>query len=52
VETKNEDIWHLMNALESLRSMYGLLRGVVMISLFLTVVGLGLAAFALANRPG
>ncbi len=50
-ETKNEDIWHLMNALESLRGMYGLLRGVVMISLFLAVVGLGLAAFALANRP-
>ena len=52
VETKNEDIWHLMNALESLRGMYGLLRGIVMLSLFLTVVGLGLAAFALANRPG
>ena len=51
-ETKNEDVWHLMNALESLRNMYGLLRGVVMVSLFLTVVGLGLAAFALANRPG
>ena len=52
VETKNEDVWHLMNALESLRNMYGLLRGVVMVSLFLTVVGIGLAAFAAANRPG
>ena len=51
-ETKNEDVWHLMNALESLRNMYGLLRGVVMISQVLTVVGLGLLAFALANRPG
>jgi hypothetical protein len=51
-ETKNEDVWHLMNALESLRSMYGLLRGVVMISLFLTVVGIGLAAFAAFNRAG
>ena len=47
-----EDVWHLMNALESLRNMYGLLRGVVMISLFLTVVGLGLVALALVNRPG
>jgi hypothetical protein len=52
VETKNEDIWHLMNALESLRGMYGLLRGIVMVSLFLAVVGLGLAGFALANKPG
>jgi hypothetical protein len=51
-ETKNEDVWHLMNALESLRNMYGLLRGIVMVSLFLTVVGLGLVAFALVNRPG
>jgi hypothetical protein len=51
-ETKNEDVWHLMNALESLRNMYGLLRGVVMICLVLVVVGIGLAAFALANRPG
>jgi uncharacterized membrane protein YbhN (UPF0104 family) len=50
-ETKNEDVWHLMNGLESLRNMYGLLRGIVMVCLFLTVVGIGLAAFALANRP-
>lgn len=52
VETKNEDVWHLMNALESLRSMYGLLRGIVMISLFLTVVGLALAGYALSTRAG
>jgi hypothetical protein len=52
VETKNEDVWHLMNALESLRNMYGLLRGIVLLSLVLIVVGLGLAAYALANRPG
>ena len=51
-ETKNEDVWHLMNALESLRNMYGLLRGVVLVSLALVMVGIGLAAFALANRPG
>lgn len=51
-ETKNEDVWHLMNALESLRNMYGLLRGVVMVCLFLTVVGIGLAAFAAVNRAG
>lgn len=50
VETKNEDIWHLMNALGSLSSMYGLLRGIVMLSLFLTVVGLALAGYAMATR--
>src|SRR4051794_32086242 len=25
VETKNEDVWHLMNAVGSLRNMYGML---------------------------
>lgn len=52
VETKNEDIWHLMNALGSLSSMYGLLRGIVMLSLFLTVVGLALAGYSMATRAG
>ena len=52
VETKNEDVWHLMNALESLRNMYSLMRTIILLSLVLIVVGLGLAAFALANRPG
>lgn len=46
VETKNEDIWHLMSALESLRNMYGLLRAIILVSLVLLVVGLALAAFA------
>jgi hypothetical protein len=52
VETKNEDIWHLMNALERLSSMYGLLRGIVLLCLFLTVVGLALAGYGLATRGG
>lgn len=50
VETKNEDVWHLMNALGSLRSMYGLLRTLVFGALVLTTVGLGLVAFALLNK--
>ncbi|MBP3958166.1 hypothetical protein J8F10_23195 [Gemmata sp. G18] len=50
VETKNEDIWHLMNALGSLRSMYGLLRTLIFGALVLTVIGLGLAAFALIGK--
>ena len=50
VETRNEDIWHLMNALESLRSMYSLMRSIILLSLVLIVVGLALAGFAMASR--
>jgi hypothetical protein len=49
-ETKNEDVWHLMNAVGSLRSMYGLLRTIILGTLVLSVVGLGLVAFALMNK--
>lgn len=47
VETKNEDVWHLMSALEGLRNMYGLLRGIVLLSLVLIMVGLGVTGFAM-----
>ncbi len=50
VETKNEDIWHLMNALGSLRSMYGLLRALIYGALVLTMIGLGLVGFALMGK--
>jgi hypothetical protein len=46
VETRNEDVWHLMNALESLRDMYGLLRGIILLSLVLIAVGLAVGAAA------
>ena len=49
-ETKNEDVWHLMNAVGSLRSTYGLLRTIILGSLVLAVVGLGLLAFGLMNK--
>jgi len=52
VETKNEDVWHLMNALESLRNMYGLLRGIVLLSLVLLMVGLGVTAFLMLSKSG
>jgi hypothetical protein len=51
VESKNEDVWHLMNALESLRNMYGMLRGIILLSLVLIAVGLTLAGMA-AMRTG
>jgi hypothetical protein len=50
IETKNEDVWHLMNALESLRNMYGLLRGIVLLSLVLLMVGLGITGYMMINR--
>jgi len=49
VETKNEDIWHLMNALSSLRAMYGLLRTLIF-GAVLTMISLGLVAFAMMGK--
>ena len=49
VETKNEDVWHLMNALEGLRNMYGMLRGIVILSLVLLMVGLGVTGFMMSK---
>ncbi|MBN9122362.1 MAG: hypothetical protein J0I06_25015 [Planctomycetes bacterium] len=46
-ETKNEDVWHLMNAVGSLRAMYGLLRTIILGTLVLAVIGLGMVAFGL-----
>ncbi|HUR53539.1 MAG TPA: hypothetical protein VMZ71_05390 [Gemmataceae bacterium] len=45
VDTKNEDIWHLMNALRHLHSMYSFLKTIVIGSLVLLLVGLALAAY-------
>ena len=47
VETKNEDVWHLMKALGALRAMYGLLRTLIFGALVLAAIGLGLVAFGL-----
>jgi hypothetical protein len=52
VETKNEDIWHLMNAMESLKNMYGLLRSIILLSIVLVIVGVALFAAAMATRGG
>ncbi len=49
-ETKNEDVWHLMNAVGSLRAMYGLLRTIILGSLVLIVIGLGMVAFGLMSK--
>jgi len=52
VETKNEDIWHLMNALSSLHNMYALLRTIILGSLVLAVVGLALVLGAFLFKGG
>jgi len=38
VESRNEDLWHLMNALGKLHSMYSLLRTLILGSIVLVVV--------------
>jgi hypothetical protein len=49
-ETKNEDIWHLMNAVSQLHNMYGLLRTIILGSLVLSVVAAVLVALTLSGR--
>lgn len=43
VETKNEDVWHLMRALRSLHHMYATLQAIIYSGLVLAVVGVALA---------
>jgi hypothetical protein len=50
VETKNEDVWHLMNALGSLRNMYGLLRTIILGGLVLSVIAGAMIAFAWMDK--
>jgi hypothetical protein len=50
VETKNEDIWHLMNALGSLSGMYGLLRTIILASLVLAVIAGAMIAYGYMGK--
>ena len=50
VETRNEDVWHLMNALGKLHGMYSLLRTIILGSLVLAVVGLALLVVGFVQR--
>jgi hypothetical protein len=50
VETKNEDIWHLMNALATLNGMYGLLRTIILGSLVLAVVAGAMIAYGFMGK--
>jgi hypothetical protein len=50
VESHNEDVWHLMNALRKLHAMYSLMRTLILGSLVLAVVGLAIAVFGLVQK--
>ncbi|QEL15716.1 hypothetical protein [Limnoglobus roseus] len=43
VETKNEDIWHLMRALRGLHHMYATLKAIIYCGIVLAIVGVVLA---------
>ena len=45
VESKNQDVWHLMNALGRLRDLYSLLRTLVMGAILVLVIGLALYGY-------
>ncbi|HVK16485.1 MAG TPA: hypothetical protein VM533_06020 [Fimbriiglobus sp.] len=51
VQTRNEDIWHLMNALGKLHNMYAFTRFIILASLVLAVVGVALAVFGMFQKP-
>ena len=46
VETKNEDLWHLMKALKNLHSMYATMRAIVYVGLLMAVVGVTMAVIS------
>lgn len=50
VETRNEDVWHLMNALGSLKNMYSLMRMMIIGSIVIIVVAVAVAAFGLLDK--
>lgn len=52
VETKNSDIWHLMNAVGQLQNMFGFLRFLIMAAIVAAAVGAALAGAALLTRNG
>lgn len=52
VETKNEDVWHLLRALKSLHHMYSTVQAIIYSGLVLAVVGIGLAVMRYLQTPG
>jgi hypothetical protein len=50
VESKNEDVWHLMTALRKLHAMYSLLRTIIYGSLVLAAVGVVVGVIGLIRN--
>lgn len=51
-ETKNEDIWHLMNAIGSLQKMYGTMRTMIITALVVAVIGAVLIIIGMWSGTG
>jgi len=45
VESKNQDIWHMMNALGRLRDLYSLLQTLIIGGMLVGIVGLAIYAY-------
>ncbi len=45
VESKNQDVWHLMNALGRLRDLYSLLQTLILGGMLVGIIGLALYAY-------
>ena len=52
VETKNSDIWHLMNAVGQLQNTFGILRFLITGALVAAAVGVALALATLFTKGG
>jgi hypothetical protein len=52
VETKNADVWHLMNAVGQLQNMFGFLRFLIMAAIVAAAIGAALTAAALFTKDG
>ena len=52
VETKNSDVWHLMNAVGQLQNMFGFLRFLIMAAIGAAAIGAALTAAALFTDAG
>lgn len=52
VETKNADVWHLMNAVGQLQNMFGFLRFLILAAIVVAAIGAALAAASLFTSGG
>jgi hypothetical protein len=51
-ETRNEDVWHLMNALGSLKALYGTMRTMIIAALVVAVIGAVLIVIGMWTGSG